>query len=456
MTINNNVLVNVLVESPPVAGAVFGVPALAANAGSLGVGFTERVRFYETAGAVAADLTAGDIDAAVAGALTTGFSQSPRVSKMAVIRLDAAASPMQLTWTIGGGAAAGGEVSTITIDGIEGSYTSIAAGTAADVAAGLRADLTTVLAALAVTVSGAGVTVVVTGDTVDDVFSYSSSVLAPFTVATAVDESGLEIASSLADAVALPASAGWYAFTLQSRADIHQLEAAIWVEANERLFLAQSSSPDILTASVSDLASVLAALNYQRTGVMYYGVDASFAAFAWLCTTLQADPDAVTTIWAYKTLEGVAAEAFSSTQRANLDVKNANYYPSFFGQGATWSGVTADGQKIDIRVTLDWVTARSREALASLLLRVSNLNRKIPYTDEGISQVSAVVRAVLIQGENAGHFTPGSSTVSQPLAANVSPVDKAARLLRLEFVAELAGAIELVTVSGFVTFQLSA
>jgi hypothetical protein len=105
--LDTNVTVSVTVGAAPVTGTNFSVPLYLADPGSLGAGFTERVRFYTLASEVSADLTSGDITQAVSDALTAGFAQSPRTSTLAVGR-------------IAGGVA---QVSTVVIGGTSPSET---------------------------------------------------------------------------------------------------------------------------------------------------------------------------------------------------------------------------------------------------------------------------------------------------------------------------------------------
>lgn len=447
MSLDTNIVVSVTSDPPPVAGAAFGTPAVVALPGSLGAGFTERQRTYSSITAVNADVTSGDLGASIGAALTALFSQSPRVASAVVIKLDSG-SPMAINVLIAG-TVADADTVKITIAGISYTYTATVPSDDADaVATGLRSGLTTALAALDVTVGGSGANVTVTGDSATDFFTYFVEVTGTTTATLTVTESGVDLSTDLAAAAA--ESSAWYAFTLESRIDAHQLAAAVWAEASgTRFFMGQASTEGINEAAVTtDIASVLKAAYYQRSSFVYYSDDTKWTALAWLATKLEANPDTTTTNWPYATLESIAADTITATQKAALEGKNCNMYSTLLGRAATWQGITCSGDPIDKRLSLDWTKARLQEQAANLLLQESNANRKIPYTDAGIQQVVSALNQVGAVGEGAGHFVPGSwQAVNVPTAASIASATKALRTLSLEFEATLAGAIEKLNIS---------
>lgn len=97
MSINSTITVNITADAPAIDTTNFGTPLFIAAAGSLGVGFTQRVRYYDTTAAIATDEASGDITAVVANALRQALSQAPRVSRVGVGRIDALVSPGDLT-----------------------------------------------------------------------------------------------------------------------------------------------------------------------------------------------------------------------------------------------------------------------------------------------------------------------------------------------------------------------
>jgi hypothetical protein len=120
----------------------------------------------------------------------------------------------------------------------------------------------------------------------------------------------------------------------------------------------------------------------------------------------------------------------------------------------------ASGLYLDERLSIDWVQDRTETALANLLLTISNRNQKIPYTDAGFQQIRSEVEKVLQIGLAAGHFVEVrddntnalvSPLVTVPRRRDVTPAQEAAREVPVSFVANLAGAVHRVTVTGFVS-----
>jgi len=79
---DNVISVEVRLESPPVPVAGFGTSLMA---GEQGIGFTERIRFYESSDDVSDD---ADLDTFTKDALLAGFSQSPKPERLAAGRWD--------------------------------------------------------------------------------------------------------------------------------------------------------------------------------------------------------------------------------------------------------------------------------------------------------------------------------------------------------------------------------
>ena len=454
--LNSNVSVTVTGDALPVSAAVFTTLLHVAAAGTLGVGFTERVRYYDTAADAAADtdLTSDAIDA-----VSDCFSQTLHVNRVGVARIGADVAQVH-TISITGAADGVWQIPITLFDGTEilAEYTASGSAIASAIATGLRAAIGTELsgvdAASDLTIGGAGADITITADVAGN----------PFTVGTVVDPgSGTHTSvattpnKSIKTEMALVAeeSSAWYGVTIASRVKLQIERMAEWVETTEKIFIPQNNDADLLTTATDDLASVLKAAGYKRTGVLYHATDGEWAAEDWAAFKLAADPDTTATLWSYATLTGPAKnESLSTTQKTNLDGKRANYYLDFYGSGATAPGVMADGGKIEDRVMLDWVTARTREAVANRLLAASARNSKIPYTDVGIETMASAIRGVLVQGENAGHFVAGTTSVIKPKLVDVSDADKTARVLRLSFRAQKAGAIEKAIVTGSVTVSI--
>lgn len=246
----------------------------------------------------------------------------------------------------------------------------------------------------------------------------------------------------------------WYGLVLDSRVTLDNLDAATWAEANEKLFVAQSSDPDILNPGDTDLASVLMVSARLRSTVLWHHDDAEWAALAWAVDRLAADPDVTTTIWKFATLAGITPSSVTSTQKAEVLSKKANLYLTFGGQGSSGPGTLADGHKIDELITADWLRVRLTERFQQVLLGASNRREKIPYTDAGFEVFGNEARAQLTQGEEVGHFEPGSSFVRLPALSKVASATRQARHLEFALGARPAGAIEGASITGYVSLSI--
>lgn len=239
----------------------------------------------------------------------------------------------------------------------------------------------------------------------------------------------------------------------RTKADIEGV--ATWALSNERKFMAQTSDADCKTAVTTDVMSVVKATSNGRCGILFYGDNTIPADAAWMAQTLAVDPDQGTTTWRYKTLAGIPVDKMSTTEKGHIESKNGNVYLKFYGQGATDSGTLSDGSKMDVLVTVDWCLARVRESYAQALLSASNRGSKIPFDDTGFATFTQKTRDVLLLGEAVGHFIEGSHYVNMPRRSDVTESDAQNRILRFEFGAALAGAVETLSVNGTLSVDLS-
>jgi hypothetical protein len=227
--------------------------------------------------------------------------------------------------------------------------------------------------------------------------------------------------------------------------------ASAWAETQRKIFFCASSLDNIIGSGSADIASVLEALNRDRTSVSYHTSCQGDAAPAWkiagwLGELLPYDPGSQT--WAYKTLASVASYELTPTQRTNVLAKNCNIYTETGGVDVTEEGKVVSGEWIDVIRGIDWVTSTLQENIFQALIDV----RKIPYTDEGITLMVGVVTGVLYEAAAQGILVESSIVVTAPLAADVSAANKAARLLPdINFTATLQGAIQSTEINGVVT-----
>ncbi len=235
----------------------------------------------------------------------------------------------------------------------------------------------------------------------------------------------------------------WYGLDVASRAQADIEAAAGWNEANEKLYVPQSSDAAYLAGTGGNVGEVLRLASYQRSaGPLFHSPDTEHAALAWLTAKLWVDPDVITTFWKAATLVGIIPDVITATEKGNIFDENGNVFLTLGGLPATGEGTIAGGGFIDTRITKDWFKARLEENTAQLIIDVSNQGRKIPYDDTGIAMIENLVRKLIVTGEAAGHFLVGSSKITVPLRQDVPDADVLARELNLDIKVTTAGAIQ--------------
>lgn len=248
------------------------------------------------------------------------------------------------------------------------------------------------------------------------------------------------------------ANSGWYALIATDRTVATVKAIAVWAEARIKLFGTASSDLDIINVPAgTDTTSIAAFLNqggYVRTFVMYHqDADFDYPEAAWFGRVLPLDPGSET--WKFKSLSTISYSNLTTTQSNTALNKKANTYEFVAGVGITANGTVAQGEYIDIVRGIDWLTARIQEFVFGVLVN----NPKVPYTDAGIAVIqSQVMRALQLGVNNNFISTDPLPLVTVPLAADVSPSDKANRILRnVKFTATVTGAIHAVRIQGTVS-----
>jgi len=244
----------------------------------------------------------------------------------------------------------------------------------------------------------------------------------------------------------------FYGVALDSRTDLDNTRLAQWCALNNRFGVAQSSAAALLTNG-ADWTTPLAA--NQHILVCYRASDSSYAAFALMTQALTVNLDQKTSVWAFKTVIGELAENITAAQKQALAAKRISYYLDFAGVPVWFAARMRGGLYADERTTLDWTLARTREALATLLLSSSQRNDKIPYNDEGISICAATVQAVLSAGERIGHFNDNSTRVRFLPIAELSQPDRDARRLVFEYGGVFSGAVQAFSGIGYFSIDVN-
>lgn len=261
------------------------------------------------------------------------------------------------------------------------------------------------------------------------------------------------ISSDLANVAAQNPS--WYGLATPGASDAEILQAATWVEANKKLYVAVTSTSAVATTATTDLGSVLKSKGFKRTALAFSpaNVVAGFGA-AWLGSQLPLTPGSSN--WAFRTLAGQTADTLTGSQVAacigspidGIRGKNVNVYQQVGPANITQMGTTASGQYIDITVGLDWLESTLQANIYALIVN----NLKIPYTDSGVTQLMSGVRSAVDTGVVNGLIDGDSPiSVTAPRVLTVATNQRANRIgPPVSFACRLQGAQNSVQVLGTV------
>lgn len=226
----------------------------------------------------------------------------------------------------------------------------------------------------------------------------------------------------------------FYIFNIDTRTDGDITAAATWAAArlNTKVFVTQTSDPDMRTNTVPNIGSVLGSNNYDnvyliwKEGALNYE-DAAATAIG-SAADLDAENGAIT--WANKQYVGVGFTNIPQGDINNIILNNGNVHLEIAGRGNTEPGKAVSGEFMDIQTTIDWAKARVQEAVFGA---ISTSPTKVPGTNAGIAQVTAPFLGVLKQGVIIGHFSgddPEFPRVRAPLASERTLADRQDRILR--------------------------
>ena len=429
MSLDQIVNIQITLGSKSVTRAGFGTPLVLGPNGDFG---SDLVRTYTSLPGVAEDFATTDDEYKWAQRL---FSQEKKPRQIRIGKRAVKVAQIEtLTPTV-----ANTTAYKVTINGEDYEFTSDADATATEIVAGLIALIN---ADPLCKMSGSGTTtLILTAENPGEANSVSASSNLAI-VHTTANHGVIEDIQALQQV-----NDDWYCLILTSRDDLEILQAAAYIEALRKIFIAASDGLSIKTASTTDLGSVLKQKTYNRTALLWSGDEASGPEAAWAGRKLPTDPGSEQ--WRYASLSGISTDVLNATELANLNAKNVNHYTTVGGVGIVQKGKMASGQWIDVTRFLDWFTARVQEGIYGLLVSVE----KVPYTDGGVTSLEAIVRAKIEEGIRVGGISRDDGyTVESQKVAEVDPQLRQDRIFPdIAFEFRLAGAIGEVTVKGFVS-----
>jgi hypothetical protein len=266
-----------------------------------------------------------------------------------------------------------------------------------------------------------------------------------------------KIFEQYSDFYGLTLGPGWVDTDNVSASSPDATSAAAWAEANDRLFVGQTSHADCPGVSYSapgtESMARAKARSLLRSTIWYHPTDTEPLAWGLLCNRCAYSPDVTATTWSYATVSGVTEQTYTTTQQSKMDGKNGNYYTTFYGVACSGKGKLGRGTFIDLLITADWTSARIKEAIAEAFVRMSNLGTKYPYDDNGFAAVAGLAENVLKRGEAIKHYQEGGTGVFYNSYADTPEADIADRIFRFKFGGRPAGAIEEADITGYVSIS---
>lgn len=401
--------------------------------------WTDRVRQYSQAKDLLSD---GFLVTDTAYQMATSFKAQPNApANFKIGRL--ALAPTQIINLIPTIATQGYVYKGGSVGGVAWTYTVPGAATVASVSTAI-ATLITALS-VGVTASGASATLV------------ACTTTAAGAVIAYVPGSGIQMLNVTADAgfaadmAAIDAADdAWYGLVIAPTSRVYNEAAALWTEANGKLFIAQTADWNTVDATVTsgDLGSdMLATANTRSAWIFHNFIGGSeWIAAAWMSSTLSYQPGNATT--AFKTLATITADMLSSGQKSAALSKKGNRYISQGGSPVTYQGMTPSGRFLDVTRFVDWLRITVQLDAYAVLLN----NPKVPYEDSGIALIEGAIRGSLKKGQTApnnGLALSPAPSVTIPDAATQATSDRAARKLNsIAYFARLSGALQSLNISG--------
>lgn len=267
-----------------------------------------------------------------------------------------------------------------------------------------------------------------------------------------------EIADSMNAIMA--SDADFYGIVLASRDKDDIMAMAEWVETQIKLFgtsTAEQGAKDSETDT--DLLSMLKAKNYYRTFAFYHELaNNEYLEAGIMARCFAIEPGGEN--WANKVLSGLTADTLTKTEYLAVSGKNGNTFETFRNKSITQNGKVAGDEWIDVIRFRDWLQEEITINVFNLLIN----SDKVPYTDAGIALIENQIRQALLLGQRRGGIAPTEYdednnenlgfSIEMPLAANIPANTKAQRLLEdVKFTARLAGAINVVEITGSFTYE---
>ena len=230
----------------------------------------------------------------------------------------------------------------------------------------------------------------------------------------------------------------WFFLVTDAFYDFDKLAIATYVETQDIIYVFSDTNADTITSATTDIFSQLKALNFVKSFGIHFKDSVSMGEAAWVGRFASAVIGS--NLWLYKTLAGLVAEGYTSTEVNYLRDKEAHFYTKV-GQDSVvvGNGNVPNGEKIHVILGTIWLKIRIGERLWNLLYT----KERILYTNGGIDLFKAELVTVLNEAVTNNILTEDDGfQISVPDANKLTSQERASGVLsRLTFRARLAGAI---------------
>jgi len=235
------------------------------------------------------------------------------------------------------------------------------------------------------------------------------------------------------------ANSNWFFLITDASTDADKIKIAQYAETQIMMYVFSDSNPVTRTTATTDIFSVLGEMKYTQSFGLHYK-DTTFVAPEAAWVGRHASAVIGSNLWIYKTIVGLTAQSFTSTEVDTLKRKNAQFYTKVGADSVVVGNATVvGGEKIHVILGAIWLQVRIGERFWNLLYT----KERILYTNAGIDMFKAELVTVLNEAVANNILTADDGFNIQTPDANKLTSQKRSTgvLSQIKFRARLAGAI---------------
>lgn len=235
------------------------------------------------------------------------------------------------------------------------------------------------------------------------------------------------------------ATNNWFFLITDATTDADKLAIAAYIETQVAVYVFSDSNSATRTSATTDIFSKMKEQGYTKSMGLHVK-DTTLVAPEAAWVGRHASAVIGSNLWIYKTLTGLTAESFTSTEVSFLKAKNAQFYTKVGSDSVVVGNATVvGGEKIHVILGAIWLQVRIGERFWNLLYT----KERILYTNAGIDMFKAELVTVLNEAVSYNILTAEDGfSITTPDANKLTSQVRASGILSLiKFRARLAGAI---------------